>query len=112
MASLVGPLNLNTVIIASLIVLLPGMALTNAMNELTSRHLVSGTARFAGAMTTILKLTIGTAIALNVAHLVGIGPGRAGLAPAARMGGMERAGDGCVSRSRCCSARTVAIIRW
>lgn len=73
-ASLIGPLNFNTVIIAALIVLLPGMALTNAMNELTSRHLVSGTARFAGAMTTILKLTIGTAIALNVAHMVGLDP--------------------------------------
>ena len=73
-ASLVGPLNLNTVIIASLIVLLPGMALTNAMNELTSRHLVTGTARFAGAITTILKLTIGTAIALHLAQLVGLEP--------------------------------------
>ena len=73
-ASLIGPLNLNTVIIAALIVLLPGMALTNAMNELTSRHLVAGTARFAGAMTTILKLTIGTAIALNVATMVGLEP--------------------------------------
>jgi uncharacterized membrane protein YjjP (DUF1212 family) len=73
-ASLIGPLNLNTVIIVALIVLLPGMALTNAMNELTSRHLVAGTARFAGAMTTILKLTIGTAIALNVAHLAGLDP--------------------------------------
>lgn len=73
-ASLVAPLNLNTVIIASLIVLLPGMALTNAVNELTSGHLVSGTARFAGAMTTILKLTIGTAIALTLARLVGLEP--------------------------------------
>ena len=71
-SALVGPLNLNTVIIASLIVLLPGMALTNAMNELTSRHLVSGTARFAGALTTILKLTIGTAIALTIAELLGL----------------------------------------
>ena len=74
MAVVVGPLNLNTVIIASLIVLLPGMALTNAMNELTSRHLVSGTARFAGALTTILKLTIGTAIALTIAELLGLEP--------------------------------------
>ena len=73
-ASLIAPLNLNTVIIASLIVLLPGMALTNAMNELTSRHLVSGTARFAGAMTTILKLTIGTAIALSLAQFAGLAP--------------------------------------
>ncbi|MFN7137181.1 MAG: threonine/serine exporter ThrE family protein [Thermomonas sp.] len=70
----IGPLNLNTVIIASLIVLLPGMALTNAMNELTSHHLVSGTARFAGALTTILKLTIGTAIALGLTGLLGIEP--------------------------------------
>lgn len=73
-ASLIGPLNLNTVIIASVIVLLPGMTLTNAMNELTSRHLVAGTARFAGAMTTVLKLTIGTAIALNLAQLLGLEP--------------------------------------
>jgi uncharacterized membrane protein YjjP (DUF1212 family) len=73
-AGTVAPLNLNTVIIASLIVLLPGMALTNAVNELTSRHLVSGTARFAGALTTILKLTIGTAIALSVAQLLGLEP--------------------------------------
>ena len=50
------------------------MALTNAVNELTSRHLVSGTARFAGALTTILKLTIGTAIALSVARLMGLEP--------------------------------------
>ncbi len=73
-STLVAPLNLNTVIIASLIVLLPGMALTNAVNELTSRHLVSGTARFAGALTTILKLTIGTAIALSIAGLLGLEP--------------------------------------
>ena len=80
-ASLLAPLNLNTVIIASLIVLLPGMALTNAMNELTSRHLVSGTARFAGALTTILKLTIGTAIALTLARLFGLEPAVRALRP-------------------------------
>lgn len=73
-AAYVGPLNLNTVIIASLIVLLPGMGLTNAVNELTSQHLVSGTARFAGAMTTLLKLTVGTTIALTIADLAGVVP--------------------------------------
>jgi uncharacterized membrane protein YjjP (DUF1212 family) len=73
-ASLVAPLNLNTVVIAALIVLLPGMALTNAVNELTSRHLVSGTARFAGALTTILKLTIGTVIAYQAARILGLEP--------------------------------------
>src|SRR5690606_28871582 len=73
-AAFVGPLNLNTVIIAALIVLVPGMSLTNAVNELTSQHLVSGTARFAGAMATLLKLTVGSALALALAQLAGIEP--------------------------------------
>lgn len=73
-AAYIGPLNLNTVIIASLIVLLPGLALTNAVNELTSQHLVSGTARFAGALATVLKLTVGTMIALKLAQIGGIHP--------------------------------------
>lgn len=73
-AAFVAPLNQNTVIIASLIVLLPGLSLTNAMNELTSQHLVSGTARAAGALTTVLKLTLGTVIALYIAHMAGLEP--------------------------------------
>jgi uncharacterized membrane protein YjjP (DUF1212 family) len=73
-AAFVGPLNLNTVIIASLIVFVPGMTLTNAVNELTSNHLVSGTARFAGALATLMKLTVGSALALALAHLAGIDP--------------------------------------
>ena len=73
-ATFIHPLNLNTVIIASLVVLLPGMTLTNAVNELTSQHLVSGTARFAGAIATILKLTVGSLIAVTLAQLVGLVP--------------------------------------
>jgi uncharacterized membrane protein YjjP (DUF1212 family) len=73
-ASFVAPLNQNTVIIASLIVLLPGLMLTNAVNELTSQHLVSGTARFAGAVTTVLKLTVGVVIALYIGELLGLHP--------------------------------------
>lgn len=73
-ASLVAPLNQNTVIIASLIVLLPGLTLTNAMNELTGQQLVSGTARFAGALTTVLKLAVGTLVAIELAALLGLEP--------------------------------------
>lgn len=73
-AAYVGPLNLNTVVIASVIVLLPGLALTNAFSELTSQHLLSGTARFAGAVATLLKLTVGAMIAFTVAHILGIDP--------------------------------------
>lgn len=80
-ASFVAPLNQNTVIIASLIVLLPGLALTNAVNELTSQHLVSGTARFAGAVTTVLKLAVGVVIALYVADLLGLQPAIRALRP-------------------------------
>ncbi|HEY4555700.1 MAG TPA: threonine/serine exporter family protein [Lysobacter sp.] len=73
-ASLVAPLNQNTVIIASLIVLLPGLSLTNAVNELTSQHLVSGTARFAGAVTTLMQLVVGTLIGLYALQLLGLEP--------------------------------------
>jgi uncharacterized membrane protein YjjP (DUF1212 family) len=73
-ATFVAPLNLNTGIIAALIVLVPGMTLTNAVNELTSQHLVSGTARFAGALTTVMKLAVGTIIALSLARLLGFEP--------------------------------------
>lgn len=73
-ATFVAPLNQNTVIIASLIVLLPGLTLTNAMNELTGQQLVSGTARLAGGLTTVLKLAVGTLVAIHVAALLGLEP--------------------------------------
>ncbi|WP_452299555.1 threonine/serine ThrE exporter family protein [Luteimonas yanweni] len=73
-AAYVAPLNLNTVIISALIVLMPGLALTNAVNELTSQHLMSGTARFAGAVATMLMLTVGTMVAMAAAGMVGIEP--------------------------------------
>lgn len=73
-ANFIAPLNLTSVIIASLVVLLPGLSLTNAVNELTSQHLVSGTARFAGAVTVVLKMTIGSAIALTAAQLLHVYP--------------------------------------
>jgi uncharacterized membrane protein YjjP (DUF1212 family) len=73
-AAMLGPLNLNTVVIASLVVLLPGMAITNAMNELTSQHWVSGTVRFAGALTTVMKLTVGAIIAVELLDVLGVQP--------------------------------------
>src|SRR5690606_2795700 len=73
-ATFVAPLNLNTVVIASMIVLMPGMALTNAFSELTSQRLISGTARLFGALATLLKLTVGTMIALIALQLLGLEP--------------------------------------
>ncbi|MGH8114826.1 MAG: threonine/serine exporter family protein, partial [Rhodanobacteraceae bacterium] len=60
------PLALNLVVLSALIVLVPGMSLTNAVRELTSQHLASGVARFAGAAATILKLTFGTIAAAQI----------------------------------------------
>ncbi|MBN8735336.1 MAG: threonine/serine exporter family protein [Xanthomonadales bacterium] len=67
------PLALKLVVLSALIVLVPGMSLTNAVRELTSQHLASGVARFAGAAATILKLTFGTIAAAQlcaVAHII------------------------------------------
>ncbi len=69
------PLPLQSVVVSALIVLLPGLALTNAVSELSSQHLVSGTARFAGATAILLKLTFGTVAGTQIGHFLGWSPG-------------------------------------
>jgi uncharacterized membrane protein YjjB (DUF3815 family) len=49
-------------VLASLIVLLPGMTLTTAMNELALGHLVSGTARMTSAILTLMQMGLGLAV--------------------------------------------------
>ena len=56
-AHFVAPLSIQTVVIAALIVLMPGLTLTTAVTELATGQLVTGTARFAGAMVVLFKLT-------------------------------------------------------
>jgi len=70
-ATFIEPLSLKTVILASLIVLMPGLMLTNAVSELSSQQLVSGTARFAGALMILMKLTFGTVAAMQLVRLMG-----------------------------------------
>jgi len=62
------------VVLASLIVLVPGMSLTTAVREISSQHLVSGMARMGGAVATLLKLTFGTVAATTLCTAVGIEP--------------------------------------
>ena len=59
--------------IAGLIIVLPGFSLTIAMTELAARHLVSGTARLAGAFTVFLAMTFGVAVGRQLATSV-LGP--------------------------------------
>src|SRR5690606_28716343 len=70
----IAPLAFKTVIVASLIVLMPGLMLTNAVSELSAQHLVSGTARFAGALMILLKLTFGTVAGMQIVQLLGWQP--------------------------------------
>jgi uncharacterized membrane protein YjjP (DUF1212 family) len=55
-------LDVFVIIMSSLIVLIPGLALTIAVTELSTDHLASGSARLAGALVTLLKLSLGVLI--------------------------------------------------
>jgi uncharacterized membrane protein YjjB (DUF3815 family) len=57
-------------LLAGLVVLLPGMTLTQALAEIAHRNLASGTARLMGAGMTFLTLGVGAAIGGKVAALL------------------------------------------
>ncbi len=69
-ARTVRPLSTYTVIVSGLIVLIPGLSLTTAMNELALGHLASGTARFMGSLLVFLQLIFGVAIGRRAADLL------------------------------------------
>ncbi len=71
-SAFVVPLAIKSVVLASLIILIPGMSLTTAVREISSQHLVSGMARMGGAMSTLLKLTFGTIAATQLCGALGI----------------------------------------
>jgi uncharacterized membrane protein YjjP (DUF1212 family) len=56
------PISLYVAIIAGVVQLLPGYALTTALTELANRNLVSGTSRLGGVLVTLLSLGSGFAL--------------------------------------------------
>lgn len=84
-AARIGPLDGGTTILSGLIGLLPGFTLTVSMTELASRHLVSGSARFASAAMTFLQLGFGTAVGLQLARGLGWGAAWSSVPPAGWM---------------------------
>ena len=75
------PVREGIVTMSALIVLIPGLTFTVAMSELAARHLASGTARLAGAMTTFLTMAFGVAVGRVLAlRLVGDPPAHVDLA--------------------------------
>jgi len=78
-ASRIDHLSASVVTIASLVVLLPGLALTMAMSELAAQSLVSGTVRLVNAAVVLLELSFGVALgyaaAARLFHpFVGVAP--------------------------------------
>ncbi len=64
-------LSRQTVVLAVILVLLPGMTLTTGLNELTSRNLVAGTSRLMDAMVTLLSLVLGIGLVLSLEEWLG-----------------------------------------
>jgi uncharacterized membrane protein YjjP (DUF1212 family) len=62
----------TVVLISAVVMLMPGLTLTVAMTELASGHVMSGTARLAGAMTLLLTMLFGAALGRALAQLVAI----------------------------------------
>ncbi|MFQ5350345.1 MAG: threonine/serine exporter ThrE family protein [Thermoanaerobaculia bacterium] len=67
MQKLLGPMVGFIPTLAGLIILIPGLGLTIAVNELAHGHLVSGTARLGGAMMTFLQIGFGVALGTKLA---------------------------------------------
>lgn len=61
-AHLMPPITMTAVMLAGVVVLLPGFTLTRALLELATRNLASGSSRFMGAAMTLVALGFGAAI--------------------------------------------------
>jgi uncharacterized membrane protein YjjP (DUF1212 family) len=72
--------HLATVVLAGLILLLPGLSITLGVSELAARHLVSGSARLAGATASLVSLGLGVAMGYAIFTKIGwvppVGPAR------------------------------------
>ena len=73
-ASILGPLSVQVATLSGLIVLLPGLGLTVAINELASRHLISGASRLTAAALVFLQLIFGVALGQRLAEVLPMPP--------------------------------------
>jgi uncharacterized membrane protein YjjB (DUF3815 family) len=69
LAARIGPISAVRVTLAGVITLLPGLSLTTALNELTARHLASGSGRLAGAAVQLLGIAFGVGLGTRAARL-------------------------------------------
>lgn len=64
------PVSVLLATLAGVIILIPGLTLTTAFTELSTRHLASGTARLAGALVLLLGITFGIALGTKIVTLI------------------------------------------
>lgn len=69
-AALVAPYSVFTATLAGLIALVPGLTLTVGLTELSTRHLLSGTARLSAAFMTFLGMIFGVALGSTVGNQI------------------------------------------
>ena len=62
--------NVPLVILSSIIVYIPGLALTLGLSELAARNLMSGTARIMDAVMSLFKLYFGAVLGVSIARLL------------------------------------------
>ncbi|MEZ6242992.1 MAG: threonine/serine exporter family protein [Phycisphaerales bacterium] len=73
-----GTMSVETVTLAGVIYLIPGLTLTTAVTELSTRNLVSGTARLIGALTVLVSIGFGVVVGQRVGQMLGLGMGERG----------------------------------
>jgi uncharacterized membrane protein YjjP (DUF1212 family) len=62
--------NVPLVVLSSIIVYIPGLALTLGLSELSARNLMSGTARIMDAVMSLFKLYFGAVLGVSIAGLI------------------------------------------
>lgn len=70
LASLGFAINTPFVILSSVIVFIPGLALTVALTEISTRDLISGSSRLVDAVMVLLKLFFGAAAGMAAVHFI------------------------------------------
>lgn len=65
---LVPEISITPVILSSLIILLPGLGITTAIEEITSKNLVSGTAKLADSFITLFKQFFGVILGFGLCN--------------------------------------------
>jgi uncharacterized membrane protein YjjP (DUF1212 family) len=74
LAHLMPPITMGAVMLAGIVVLLPGFTLTRALLELATRNLASGSSRFMGAAMTLVALGFGAAIGDRIVAQLPLAP--------------------------------------